>query len=124
VPPMIKTRNAIGRLAARRARGLYTLRTACGRGLPLRPREELVERGQRDWPHLVRWYSTFGGTCAAHVVEFSGGGNFHTHTSCFSEYRDHLWCHRGRDRRARRPAVPVNRHCRENTTKSQERTIK
>jgi hypothetical protein len=20
--------------------------------------------GQRDWPHLVRWYSTFGGTCA------------------------------------------------------------
>ncbi len=19
--------------------------------------------GQRDWPHLVRWYSTFGGTC-------------------------------------------------------------
>ena len=30
--------------AARRAHGLYTLRTASGRGLFLRPREELVER--------------------------------------------------------------------------------
>src|SRR4029453_18379622 len=33
-----------GRPAARMAHGLYTVRTAWGRGLPLRPREELVER--------------------------------------------------------------------------------
>ena len=23
--------------------------------------------GQRDWPHLVRWYSTFGGTCGSAI---------------------------------------------------------
>ena len=50
--------------AARWAGGPRTLRTAYGRGLPLRPREELIERRAQRLPPAGQVVSTFGGTCA------------------------------------------------------------